>query len=32
MKVLIACEYSGKVRDAFTAAGHDAATYYQVIR
>jgi|TARA_R110002074_G_scaffold23790_2_gene71640 hypothetical protein len=24
MKVLIACEYSGKVRDAFTAAGHDA--------
>jgi len=24
MKVLIACEYSGKVRDAFIAAGHDA--------
>lgn len=24
MKVLIACEYSGAVRDAFTAAGHDA--------
>ena len=24
MKVLVACEYSGKVRDAFTAKGHDA--------
>tara|TARA_B100001939_G_C16911565_1_gene604842 strand:- start:325 stop:870 length:546 start_codon:yes stop_codon:yes gene_type:complete len=24
MKVLIACEYSGRVRDAFTAKGHDA--------
>ena len=24
MKVLIACEYSGTVRDAFLAAGHDA--------
>ena len=24
MKVLIACEYSGAVRDAFIAAGHDA--------
>ena len=24
MKVLIACEYSGKVRDAFIEAGHDA--------
>jgi len=24
MKVLIACEYSGKVRDAFIKAGHDA--------
>jgi len=24
MRVLIACEYSGTVRDAFTAAGHDA--------
>ena len=24
MKVLIACEYSGVVRDAFIAAGHDA--------
>lgn len=24
MKVLIACEYSGTVRDAFAAAGHDA--------
>ena len=24
MKVLIACEYSGTVRDAFTARGHDA--------
>jgi hypothetical protein len=24
MKVLIACEYSGRVRDAFIASGHDA--------
>jgi hypothetical protein len=24
MKVLVGCEYSGTVRDAFTAAGHDA--------
>ena len=24
MKVLVACEYSGRVRDAFTAKGHDA--------
>lgn len=24
MKVLVACEYSGGVRDAFIAAGHDA--------
>jgi len=24
MRVLVACEYSGIVRDAFTAAGHDA--------
>lgn len=24
MRVLIACEYSGRVRDAFIAAGHDA--------
>lgn len=24
MKVLVACEYSGRVRDAFAAAGHDA--------
>lgn len=24
MKVLVACEYSGKVRDAFTTLGHDA--------
>lgn len=24
MKVLVACEYSGRVRDAFTARGHDA--------
>jgi len=23
MKILVACEYSGKVRDAFTARGHD---------
>ena len=26
MKVLIACEYSGIVRDAFTARGHDATS------
>ena len=24
MKVLISCEYSGRVRDAFIAMGHDA--------
>ena len=24
MKVLVACEYRGKVRDAFKAKGHDA--------
>ena len=24
MKVLVACEYSGKVRDAFSKLGHDA--------
>lgn len=24
MKVLVACEFSGTVRDAFTARGHDA--------
>lgn len=24
MKVLIACEYSGKVRDAFSKKGHEA--------
>ncbi len=24
MRVLVACEYSGKVRDAFAALGHDA--------
>ena len=24
MKVLVACEYSGKVRDAFRDKGHDA--------
>lgn len=24
MRVLVACEYSGKVRDAFIAKGHDA--------
>ena len=24
MKVLVACEYSGRVRDSFTALGHDA--------
>ena len=26
MKILIACEFSGVVRDAFTAAGHDATS------
>lgn len=26
MKVLVACEYSGRVRDAFTARGHDATS------
>ena len=26
MRVLIACEYSGKVRDAFLARGHDAVS------
>lgn len=26
MKVLVACEYSGVVRDAFTALGHDATS------
>ncbi len=26
MKVLIACEYSGTVRDAFICAGHDATS------
>lgn len=26
MKVLVACEYSGTVRDAFTALGHDATS------
>jgi len=26
MKVLIACEYSGRVRDAFTKKGHDATS------
>ena len=26
MKVLIACEYSGRVRDAFSALGHDATS------
>ena len=26
MRVLIACEYSGKVREAFRALGHDAWT------
>ena len=24
MRVLVACEYSGRVRDAFLAKGHDA--------
>lgn len=27
MKVLVACEFSGVVRDAFIAAGHDAVSY-----
>ena len=26
MKVLLACEYSGRVRDAFTSLGHDAVS------
>ena len=26
MKVLVACEYSGIVRDAFTKKGHDATS------
>lgn len=26
MRVLVACEFSGKVRDAFTKAGHDATS------
>lgn len=26
MKVLVACEYSGRVRDAFIEAGHDATS------
>jgi site-specific DNA-cytosine methylase len=26
MKVIVACEYSGRVRDAFRAAGHDAVS------
>lgn len=26
MKILVACEYTGRVRDAFTAAGHDATS------
>jgi len=26
MRVLVACEYSGRVRDAFTAKGHDATS------
>jgi hypothetical protein len=26
MRVLIACEYSGTVRDAFIRAGHDATS------
>ena len=26
MKVLVACEYSGRVRDAFTKLGHDATS------
>jgi hypothetical protein len=26
MRVLVACEFSGQVRDAFIAAGHDAVS------
>jgi hypothetical protein len=26
MKVLVACEYRGRVRDAFIACGHDAVS------
>jgi site-specific DNA-cytosine methylase len=26
LRVLVACEYSGRVRDAFTAMGHDAVS------
>ena len=26
MKILVACEYSGRVRDAFTAKGHDVTS------
>ena len=26
MKVLVACEYSGRVREAFSALGHDATS------
>jgi len=26
MKILVACEYSGKVREAFKALGHDATS------
>jgi len=26
MRVLVACEYSGRVRDAFTKLGHDAVS------
>lgn len=27
MKVMVACEFSGRVRDAFLRAGHDAITF-----
>ncbi len=32
MKVLVACEYSGTVRDAFTALGHDATSCDMLVK
>jgi hypothetical protein len=31
MKILIGCEYSGRVRDAFTRLGHTAVSCDQVM-
>jgi len=31
MKVLVACEYSGRVREAFRAAGHEAGSRHHII-